>query len=40
MTVVHYGLAPDATASNRKWRREFGWGDDVPVIGIVARLTA
>ncbi len=40
MTVVHYGLAPKATTGNRRWRREFGWGDDVPVIGIVARLTA
>jgi glycosyltransferase involved in cell wall biosynthesis len=40
MTVVHYGLAPVATTGNRGWRREFGWGDEVPVLGIVARLTA
>jgi glycosyltransferase involved in cell wall biosynthesis len=40
ITVVHYGLAADAPAGNRQWRHEFGWGDDVPVVGIVARLTA
>ncbi|HSF30543.1 MAG TPA: glycosyltransferase family 4 protein [Candidatus Tectomicrobia bacterium] len=40
MTVVHYGLAPVAISGNRGWRCDFGWGDDVPVVGIVARLIA
>jgi glycosyltransferase involved in cell wall biosynthesis len=40
MTVIHYGLMPDIVLTHRNWRRRFNWGDAVPVLGIVARLTA
>lgn len=40
MTVIHYGLLPDAVRCDRTWRQQFCWGDDMPVLGIVARLTA
>jgi glycosyltransferase involved in cell wall biosynthesis len=40
MTVIPYGLIPGAVLFTREWRRQFNWGNDVPVLGIVARLTA
>lgn len=40
MTVVHYGLNSQEKQRDRAWRRQFGWDAEVPVLGIVARLTA
>jgi glycosyltransferase involved in cell wall biosynthesis len=39
LTVIHYGHNSKVVPANRKWRQQFGWGDDAPVLGIVARLT-
>jgi glycosyltransferase involved in cell wall biosynthesis len=38
LSTVHYGFAPRVIANGRAWRRQFGWNEEVPVIGMVARL--
>jgi glycosyltransferase involved in cell wall biosynthesis len=39
ITVIPYGLNPNSVKPDRSWRENLGWSDDVPVVGIVARLT-
>jgi len=39
ITVIHYGVNPSLIVGDASWRQQLGWGDDVPVLGIVARLT-
>ncbi|MGK7905036.1 MAG: glycosyltransferase family 4 protein [Hormoscilla sp.] len=39
ITVIPYGLNPDSVKQDRSWLEKFGWSNDVPVLGIVARLT-
>lgn len=39
ITVIHYGLNPNLGTDDPSWRQQLGWGSDVSVLGIVARLT-
>lgn len=39
ITVIPYGINPYSVKLDRSWREKLGWKDDVPVVGIVARLT-
>lgn len=39
MKVIYYGINPSLVIGDASWRQQLGWGNDVPVLGIVARLT-
>lgn len=38
ITTVHYGFAPWPLVDGRTWRKDLGLNDDVPVLGMVARM--